>query len=235
MNRKRRSLGQHYLTDESVVDLMVRSAEITRTDRVLEIGTGKGAVTRELCKVASSLEAFEVDHENYLTTKSLDIRKLVLHEDDAFSAPRNFDVLVSSLPYSESSNFVDWLAGLRYRRAVVLVQKDFAEKLLADPGEEHYRAVSVISQISSRVQKIGDVSRESFDPQPRVSSTLLLVDFRRVLLPKQIRSIKILFSQRKKRLEGAAKRLRMRLPDMDDSVLSRRVERLTPSEIEGIL
>ena len=165
---RRRALGQHYLADGAVVDLMVRTACIEGPERVLEIGTGKGVVTRELCKTSTRVEAFELDHENVLATRSLGLDGLVLHEEDAFSAPREFDVLVSSLPYSESSNFVDWLAKLRYRRAIVLLQRDFAWKLIAQPGDESYRAVSVISQISSEVRVIRDVARTSFDPPPRV-------------------------------------------------------------------
>lgn len=232
---RRRALGQHYLTDKTVIDLMVRTASIEGLERVLEIGTGKGAVTRELCKVAARTEAFELDHENVLVTRNLGLGGLVLHEENAFAAPRDFDILVSSLPYSESSNFVDWLAKLRYRRAVVLLQRDFAKKLIARPGDRNYRAVSVISQISSEVRVIKDVARTSFDPPPRVSSVLAMITHRRSLSGERIHTIKMLFSQRRRRLGSALKNLNLQLQQADASELSLRVEGMSAEQFAGVL
>ena len=214
---------------------MVRTACIEGPERVLEIGTGKGVVTRELCKTSTRVEAFELDHENVLATRSLGLDGLVLHEEDAFSAPREFDVLVSSLPYSESSNFVDWLAKLRYRRAIVLLQRDFARKLIAQPGDESYRAVSVISQISSEVRVIRDVARTSFDPPPRVSSVLAIVTHKRLLSGEQIHLIKMLFSQRRRKLATALRNLHLELQHGNPSELSLRVEGLSSEQFDGIL
>src|SRR5580698_10003162 len=115
--RRRRALGQHYLIDPSVTALMVRLAAIERDDRVLEIGTGRGALTRGLSGASDSFEAFELDRDNYLATKELGL-DVVLHHGDAFADSREFDVLVSSLPYSESSNFVEWLSRHHYEKAV---------------------------------------------------------------------------------------------------------------------
>jgi 16S rRNA (adenine1518-N6/adenine1519-N6)-dimethyltransferase len=144
---RRRTLGQHYLVDPSVTAAMVGLAAIGQEDRVLEIGTGRGALTRDLARLSGHFEAFELDRANYLATKDLGLDNLLLHRGDAFSDSREFDILVSSLPYSESSNFVEWLSGHRYKRAVVLLQRDFVDKLLAPPGADGYRAISVISQI----------------------------------------------------------------------------------------
>ncbi|MDA4133706.1 MAG: rRNA adenine N(6)-methyltransferase family protein, partial [Thaumarchaeota archaeon] len=220
---RRRALGQHYLTDRSVLDLMVERAEIQKGQRVLEVGTGRGVVTRELCDIASSVEGFELDAENYAATERLGLDGLTLRNEDAFSQPRDFDVLVSSLPYSESSNFVEWLAKLSYQRAVVLLQKDFAEKLLAMPGDERYRAVSVISQISSSVKVVRTVTRESFDPPPKVTSVLVVVTPRRKLSAEEIHLVKMLFSQKRRKLASALKNLDLSLQPADPLLLSRRV------------
>jgi 16S rRNA (adenine1518-N6/adenine1519-N6)-dimethyltransferase len=232
---RRRALGQHYLTDRSVLDLMVERAEIQKGQRVLEVGTGRGVVTRELCDIASSVEGFELDAENYAATGRLGLDVLTLRNEDAFSQPRDFDVLVSSLPYSESSNFVEWLAKLSYQRAVVLLQKDFAEKLLAAPGDERYRAVSVISQISSSVKMVRTVTRESFDPPPKVTSVLVVVTPKRKLSAEEIHLIKMLFSQKRRKLAGALKNLGLGLQSADPVQLSRRVERLSFEEVGEML
>lgn len=213
---------------------MVKRAELQRGERVLEIGTGRGVITKELCKIAS-VEGFELDSENFLATKRLNLSGLILHKEDAFSQPRDFDVLISSLPYSESSNFVEWLAKLSYLRAVVLLQKDFAEKLLATPGDERYRAVSTISQISSIVEIVSKVGRESFDPPPKVTSVLVVVTPRHTLSAEHIHLIKMLFSQKRRKLAGALKNLGLELSRADPLQLSTRVERLSPEEIGEML
>ena len=200
---KRRALGQHYLIDSSVTAAMVGLAGIGRDDRVLEIGTGRGELTRGLARLSGHFEAFELDRANYLATKVLGLDSLRLHLGDAFSDSREFDVLVSSLPYSESSNFVEWLSGHRYKRAVVLLQRDFVDKLLAPPGADGYRAISVISQISSDVSPELDVVRESFDPPPKVSSAVVVIRPRHALSRDDIRLVKLLFSQRRRKLSGA--------------------------------
>ena len=232
---RRRALGQHYLIDGSIVELMVRLSEIEAADRVIEIGTGRGTVTRELCKVSSSVEGFELDHQNYLATQRLGFVGLTLHEEDALAKPREFDVLVSSLPYSESSHFVEWLAGLRYDRAVVLLQRDFAQKLRAGPGDDRYRAVSVISQISSVLRIVRQVTRESFDPPPKVMSVLTVISHKRTVSPEEIRLVKALFSQRRKRLSGALRSLKLELVDAGAGELSRRVETFSSDEVQTIL
>ena len=179
---RRHSLGQHYLTDLSVVSSMIRLAAIRHDERVLEIGTGRGALTKELVGLTANLEGYEIDRESYEGLKSeLGGAVLVLHNEDAFKSSPEFDVLLSSLPYSESSHFVEWLSRRKYDRAVVLLQRDFAMKITAPPGSPAYRAVSVISQASARVEIVSDVGRLSFDPPPRVNSSLVTMRWRRTL------------------------------------------------------
>jgi 16S rRNA (adenine1518-N6/adenine1519-N6)-dimethyltransferase len=232
---RRRTLGQHYLVDPSVTAAMVGLAAIGQEDRVLEIGTGRGALTRDLARLSGHFEAFELDRANYLATKDLGLDNLLLHRGDAFSDSREFDILVSSLPYSESSNFVEWLSGHRYKRAVVLLQRDFVDKLLAPPGADGYRAISVISQISSDVSPELDVVRESFDPPPKVSSAVVVIRPRHLLSTDDLRLVKLLFSQRRRKLSGALKQLGLRSRRLDPGQLSKRVQDLSPSEFLEVL
>lgn len=215
--------------------MMVEQALVRPHERVLEIGAGKGALTKELCRVSESVEAFEVDRDNLAEVMALGLKGLSLHLGDAFFEGREFDVLVSSLPYSESSRFVEWLAQHRYDRAVVMLQKDFVEKLIAGPGDEAYRAISVISQISSSVEPLFGVERSAFSPEPRVDSVVSLIRSRRVITREEIRFIKLVFSQKRRRLRGVLRRLGLKLHGPDDMVLSQRVECLTPEEVFLVL
>jgi 16S rRNA (adenine1518-N6/adenine1519-N6)-dimethyltransferase len=214
---------------------MLRLAEIRKGERVLEIGTGKGALTRELAGVASRLEGFEIDRESFEALRSELGPSVVLHNEDAFASSPEFDVLLSSLPYSESSRFIEWLSLRRYDRAVVLLQRDFALKIAAQPGSRAYRAVSVISQASADVELVGGVRRLSFEPPPRVDSCLVTMRWRRTLTPEQTFMIKKIFSQKRRTVKAALKSLGLEPPPSapaDGNVqLQCRVNSLRPESV----
>ncbi len=192
---------------------MINLASIKRGEKVLEIGTGRGALTKVLVGLTSDLQGYEIDGESYEgLRRELAGTPLVLHNEDAFKSSPEFDVLLSSLPYSESSAFVEWLSQRRYDRAVVLLQRDFADKITASPGDPAYRAVSVISQASSHVEIISDVRRQSFDPPPRVNSCLVKIEWRRTLSGEQVSMIKRVFSQKRRTVRAALKKLGLSTP-----------------------
>jgi len=191
---------------------MVDLAAIRQGERVLEIGTGRGALTKELARLASTFEGYEVDRECYEELRRELRAPLKLHNEDAFKSSPEFDVLLSSLPYSESSRFVEWLSLRRYDRAVVMLQRDFAVKITAPPSSAEYRAVSVISQASAQVEMVADVSRLSFDPPPRVNSCLVTMKWMRTLSPEQVAMIKRIFSQKRRTVRAALRSLGLEAP-----------------------
>lgn len=227
---KRQKLGQHYLVDEGVIQNMIREAEILPGEKVLEIGTGRGALTEKLLGLTSDFEAFEIDRENYEQTVAL-IGKAAggVHLDDVFKHKPTFDVLVSSLPYSRSSVFIEWLSKLKFRKAVVLLQEDFVRKLTARPGMRDYRAISAIAQISFEVNVLVRVGRASFSPPPKVGSLIVSIASRRRLPDSQIRMVKKLFTLRRKCVATAMAMLDMAEPVEDFG--ERRVYSLAPDEV----
>jgi 16S rRNA A1518/A1519 N6-dimethyltransferase RsmA/KsgA/DIM1 with predicted DNA glycosylase/AP lyase activity len=232
-------LGQHYLIETSVVDSMIDLADIKGDERVLEIGTGKGALTKRLVSLTNRLEGYEIDMANYEQLQRELGQSLSLHNRDVFkSQVGDFDVLLSSLPYSESSVFVEWLSRRRYDRAVVLVQWDFARKITAPPGSRAYRAVSVISQASAQVEIVSDVGRLSFEPPPRVDSCLVMMKWRRCLTSEEIAMIKRIFSQKRRTVKAALRSLGLVAPRSASSTSSRdgaspqcRVNSLRPESV----
>ncbi len=211
MNRRKR-LGQHYLVDRGVIEEVVRLVPVGRKQRTLEIGTGRGALTSELCRISTNLEAYEIDPDNYETTKQLtkEFPSVELKLADAFEQESRFDVVVSSLPYSESSRFIEWLVTKRYQKAIVILQEDFVKKIMAHPGQRNYRAISVITQCSSRIEIVRRVLRSSFEPPPNVNSVLIVIRPRLKLSRGAIVMIKKLFSVRRRKISGALKILGMR-------------------------
>ena len=227
MSRQR--LGQNYLTDSVVVDRILARADIQPEEQVLEIGTGKGALTKKLAHLGASLEAYEIDNKNFVTTlEELGTTKATIHLGDAFKESPHFDVLVSSLPYSRSATFIEWISQIEYSRALVLLQEDFVTKIMAGPGARDYRAISAIAQISSGFEVLMRVNRESFSPPPRVTSLLVLVKPKRRMTGAEISNVKHLFSLRRRQVATATAELGMVLPK---NYGKRRVYSLAPEEV----
>jgi 16S rRNA (adenine1518-N6/adenine1519-N6)-dimethyltransferase len=208
---KRRSLGQHYLVDPEVVRRIVELAQIGPTDRVLEIGTGRGALTRELAGLGTGFEAYEVDSRNYDETMAV-VRgtKAHVHLSDAFKQRPSFDVLVSSLPYSQSATFVEWLCGADFDRAVVVLQEDFVNKITARAGARDYRGISALAQIAFDIKVQERVNRRSFDPQPRVNSVIVSFGPKLLVSEAEAANIMRLFSLRRREVDSALVELGMK-------------------------
>jgi 16S rRNA A1518/A1519 N6-dimethyltransferase RsmA/KsgA/DIM1 with predicted DNA glycosylase/AP lyase activity len=229
---KRRRLGQHYLTDPEAVRTIVRYAQIKPFERVLEIGTGKGALTRELAGVGRTLVGYEIDPENFAATEGAVLgtgSRILLA--DAFEHRPEFDVLVSSLPYSESARFTQWLSGARFDRAVVVLQEDFVSKLTAPPGDRDYRGISALAQIAFDIKQLARVGRSSFSPPPRVDSVIVLFTPRRVVQRAEVLTVMRLFSLRRRRVGSALESLGM--SGKEDYGL-RRVFSLLPEEVHDL-
>jgi 16S rRNA (adenine1518-N6/adenine1519-N6)-dimethyltransferase len=230
---RRHRLGQHYLTDTDVIQRMISAARVRKTDSVVEIGTGEGALTQKLAGLCARLDGYEVDQDNYeKTLAKVGGAGVFVHLADGFSERPAFDVLVSSLPYSRSQDFIEWISQVKYDRAVVLLQEDFVRKVLSPPGERDYRAVSAIAQISSVIEKLGRVRRDAFRPPPRVSSLLLTVRPKVRLSEGEISSIKRLFSLRRREVSSAM--AQFGLPDPGARYGRRRVYSLSPAEVHEI-
>lgn len=227
---KRRELGQHYLVDGEVVNTIIANAAIKPRERILEIGTGRGALTKQLVKLGASLEGYEVDKGNITATLAmLGSEKAVIHLGDAFREYPDFDVLVSSLPYSRSADFVEWISRVSYDRAVVLLQDDFVAKIMSKPGTRDYRAISVIAQISSELAVLGRVGRSSFSPAPKVESIILSVKPKRRITQSEISVIKRMFSLRRREVASVGATIGINLTA--ERYRRRRINSLTPSEI----
>jgi 16S rRNA (adenine1518-N6/adenine1519-N6)-dimethyltransferase len=229
---KRRRLGQHYLVDSEIIRKVVAEAQIKPTDRVLEIGTGRGALTRELVGLGASFEGYEIDRENFsATAKAVEGTKARTHLADAFNENPKFDVLVSSLPYSKSSTFIEWLAGTNFRRAVVVLQDDFVRKIVAPPGDRNYRGISALAQISFEMQVVGRVGRRSFAPPPKVNSAIVSFTPKTSVSRAEASNISRLFSLRRRQVDSALAELGM---TSERSHGRRRVYSLTPSEVHAL-
>lgn len=229
---KRQRLGQHYLVDAKVIRRIVAFARVGPSERVLEIGTGRGELTRELVGLGASLVGYEVDRRNFAETEAAVRRtKARIQLADAFKQRPEFDVLVSSLPYSQSAPFVEWLSGLRFNRAVVVLQEDFVRKILAPPGDRNYRGVSAIAQLSFDIRVLERVGRRAFSPQPRVTSAIVSFSPRLLVSKAEVSNILRLFSLRRRQVDSALAELGMKGRGNHGQ---RRVFSLKPDEVHEL-
>lgn len=245
ITHRTRRLGQHKLIDVYALQLIVRESLLTRDDTVFEIGTGDGRLTGLLCEKAGKVVSCEIDSDLYAEARRnlSENPNLELLSVDAFRVERPFDVLVSNLPYSRSADFLYWLATKKFKRAVVTVQREFAEKMTAYPSTEGYGAVSVIAQSSFEIQRVAEISRSSFKPSPKVGSTVLRLS---PILPNPISEgcigmVKLMFSYRRKKVGTAVRYLvpeaRRRLEILDNlgkTCVESRVDQLPPKSMLNI-
>lgn len=199
---KRQRLGQHFLTSQSVAKKIVDTADITKKDTILEIGTGRGILVPLLCEKAGSVVSIESDDILYDTAKEKfsDIPNLTLLHGDGFKTEENFTIFVSNLPYSQSRDAIEWLIQKNYSHAVIMVQREFAEKLL---GKN--KAVSILANYAADIQKIMNVGKNNFSPPPKVDSVVLRLERKNTVSKELIQTVNKLFSYKRKQLCNIAK------------------------------
>jgi 16S rRNA (adenine1518-N6/adenine1519-N6)-dimethyltransferase len=209
-----KSLGQHWLTDRLILSEIAEAAGITADDTVLEIGPGLGTLTSELLARANEVIAVEFDSElaRKLPGQFPGKKLTVKHEDilhfDLESLPRNY-VVVANVPYYITSKIVHMLmtATNRPRVAVLLVQKEVAQRIAAKPGDMSILAIS--AQVYAEARLGIEVLKEFFTPPPKVDSQVIILTTRHETLiendqEKQFfRTVKAGFSAKRKKLRSS--------------------------------
>jgi len=238
--RAARSLGQYFLVDDGVAARMVEYADVKSGDVVLEIGAGVGSVTAKLERKAKKVYAVEKDkelcellREQYGDKESKteviegDIMKINLPE---------FDKVVASIPFSLSSPITYKLLLHKpgFGLAVLLYQKEFAEKMVAEPGSKLYGRLSVIAQALADVEILELVHRDAYYPSPPVKTAMVR------LKEKEKEKEKRIVEEKKKFFEFVTEAFEHRRKKMRNifktsgslalEELEKRPEELTPEE-----
>jgi 16S rRNA (adenine1518-N6/adenine1519-N6)-dimethyltransferase len=199
----RRDLGQNFLHDERVAEKLARIAAVEPGDRVIEIGTGLGILTRALASRAARVVTVEVDAGIVRALRSeavLPAEVELIHGDaleidlDALAGGGSGPVrVVGNLPYAVAAPLLRRLLELRDRLESwsVMVQKEVAARLLAAPGGRGYGSLAVLHQLVATLKAGLDVHPRCFYPVPRVSSSFLHMTPRREapLAPDELRMV----------------------------------------------
>ena len=213
--RPKRDLGQNFLIDDNILDVILGQLEASKDDVVLEVGAGLGVLTAALSRAAAHVHAFEVDrglrgpleatlgHSANVEIYFEDVLKASLEALDPVPT-----LCASNLPYSVAGPFmIESLQRLpRVRRYVVMVQREVAERMTASPGSKAYGTLSVWVGLYGKVMRARPLARTIFYPQPHVDSSLLIIDRRpdeelpAVESARLRRVIQAAFGQRRKTL-----------------------------------
>lgn len=209
-------LGQHFLADEPTVRSIVDACEIAAGDTVVEIGPGRGVLTRHLVQRHGRLVAVELDRalvERLTRDFPSSDRFRLVHADflkwdlDKELAGASSIKFVGNLPYSVASPILQKvLAWPGFRLAVFMFQKEVALRLVAKPGSKEYGILTLAADLHALVDWIADVGREKFRPPPTVDSAVLRFRKKPSPLPPDVTGVAVLrvakaaFSQRRKQV-----------------------------------
>jgi 16S rRNA (adenine1518-N6/adenine1519-N6)-dimethyltransferase len=186
MARAKKSLGQNFLVDPNIQKKIVEAIDPTSADSVLEIGPGKGALTRHVAGRVRELVAVELDDllATRLATEFLDAHHVrIIHQNilDVEPAHLVHDVaalkVIGNIPYNITTPLLFHLLhrDRRPERIVIMVQKEVANRIAAPPGAADYGALSIGVQSVASVERLFHVRRGAFRPTPNVDSTVLRI------------------------------------------------------------
>ena len=216
MIRAKKSLGQNFLIDKDIINKIVSTVSITDNE-ILEVGPGTGNLTKEILKNNPS-KMYLVEKDNFLAEslkEIMDERVVIFNEDilkfDTTSLSKNKIVVFGNLPYNISTEILStWIVNLKnnywFSDLILMFQKEVADRIIAQFNTSAYGRLSILANWRLNVNKICDISPESFSPRPKIQSTLIhftpkknFVDIKDPLNLEKI--TRVFFSHRRKMLK----------------------------------
>ena len=241
-SRRTRALGQHLLVDARVAKRAAGYASLSEEDTVLEIGPGRGVLTRFLAREAGRVVAIEKDRQFASFLQSMPANVELLFADALRYPLPGFNKVVSNLPYSISSPITFLLLERDFQLGVLMYQREFAKRMVAPVGSPDYSRLSVEVFRRARCRILEEVPPTAFAPPPRVWSAI--VELWPRPCPFKIADgavfsavARALFSHRRKSVHNALRSEERLLGgllgrlDAENPVLKRRAESLSPEEI----
>ena len=223
--KPKKSLGQNFLIDNNLLELIANLAEINSEDTVLEVGPGTGNLTEKLIhKKPKKIIAIEKDKNlcQNLNKKFIEIKNIEIINDNIMNIQENALVnnkiiIIGNLPYNISTQILaKWikLENLNKicKKMILMFQKEVANRIIAASNTKDYGRISILSSWKLKIKKIRDISPSCFFPKPKVESTILLFepkdDYFKIKNPKNLEFItNKFFNQRRKMIKKPIKEL----------------------------
>lgn len=221
--KPKKSLGQNFLIDRNIQNKIIENIDLDPADTILEIGPGEGAITGLLCRNAAKVFAVEIDRSlcALLTSKFAAVQNLSVINADFLKfdlrslPPGNKLKVIGNIPYYITSPIVEHL--LFYRERItdiyLTVQKEFANRMAADPGSKVYGSFSCFVQYYTQPEILFLIKKNSFHPPPKVDSCFMRMKLREepaVKVKNEAMLFKIIrtaFGQRRKTMKNGLEEL----------------------------
>jgi 16S rRNA (adenine1518-N6/adenine1519-N6)-dimethyltransferase len=252
--RAKKRYGQHFLHERKYIDDILQAARLTDAHQVLEIGPGLGALTDPILASGVSLQVMEVDRDIVARFRQRSESNLQIYEGDALTLDWQALLtdppytLISNLPYNISSQVLFRLLDERhlFDRAVLMFQKEVADRIVAEPSSRNYGILSVLCQLYFDVRKVVNVPPGAFSPPPKVDSAVIeLIPLSASRYPVEDelymrRVVKAAFAQRRKTLRNTLRTAGFTADEIESAAavisldLKRRGETLTLEEFTSL-
>ncbi len=242
--------GQNYLIDSHILTKILNYANVSSNDTVLEIGPGIGTLTIPLARTANKIVAVEQDEKiagilkERLNNLNISNVEVIIGDAVKTSLP-SFNKVVSNLPYQISSPITFKILKEDFDFGILMYQQEFAERMIAKPGNTNYSRLSVMLHFCADVGFLFKVSKQSFFPQPKISSAVIK------LTPNNksnideffLKTSRALFQHKKKKVRNALidsfheildmdkNFVKELVSNLDEKLVNQRVFKLTPEEI----
>ena len=218
--KAKKSLGQNFLIDKNIISKIVTEVSVCSDDLIIEIGPGRGALTKELKMKQAHLICYEIDRDLAGILSKLEDEKTKIIWQDFLKSRIDEDIkdikynklyIVGNLPYYITTPIIEHImdSGLNFEKLIIMVQREVAERFMANIHTKEYGYITVVLNYYFDVSKVTDVSRYCFNPVPKVESTVLR------LVPRKEKEeldfnkfkefLKVCFSQKRKTLKNNLK------------------------------
>ncbi|MFS8082394.1 MAG: 16S rRNA (adenine(1518)-N(6)/adenine(1519)-N(6))-dimethyltransferase RsmA [Ginsengibacter sp.] len=245
MYHLKKSLGQHFLKDEGVVNRIIESLKKCQFNNLLEVGPGGGALTKRLIQIPEIIfKAVELDEEKvefllkkYPTLTGKIINESILTTKLPFDEPFT---IIGNFPYNISTQIlfkiIEWKDHVP--NAIGMFQKEVAERVASKEGSKVYGVISLLVQYYYDVEYLFSVDNKSFAPPPKVQSAVIKLTIKKNFLPVKSEKafwllVKTAFNQRRKTLRNALKSI-MPKEVLEDKLFDRRAETLSLEEFANL-
>ena len=215
--KAKKSLGQNFLVDNNIIEKIIGEITSDSNDLIVEIGPGRGALTKKLKEKGSFLIAYELDRDlEDILFEFEDNRTKIIWQDflksnikeDIKNINYNNLFIIGNLPYYITTPIIEHIidSNINFKKLVIMVQKEVADRFLANPKTKDYGYISVLLQYYFDIKKVCNVSKYSFNPVPKVESTVLSFRVKKIRADVDIEKykefLKIAFRQKRKTLKN---------------------------------
>ncbi len=178
----KKSLGQNFLIDKNIINKISESVDSNKDDLIIEIGPGAGALTKELIKKESDVICFEIDKRLESILNEINSNKINIYYDDFLKIDLKKYInkkykrlfFVGNLPYYITTAIINKIINeSNPYEIIIMIQKEVAERFMAKPCSREYGSISVFLQYNFDIKKVCDVSKNCFNPVPKVDSMVI--------------------------------------------------------------